>query len=377
MNTIGDIEALRESSRQLASAEIEASLEARRKELVPITTDELLAMEIPAIEWVIPNTIPIPGLVALSSKPGIGKTNLITWICWQAAQGLPTFRALEGDDLGFLKQDNYEPIKALIIQEETSELIMQNRIKGFKGKSPGDMLQHMFFKNFKLSSPIDVGLVNEYIRMNNIKLLVLDPFSSVLGAGNENDNAEVSKIMDVMRELINELNIGIVFLHHPAKGEDDDEINLRGAGDILGKVDVHITLAVANQDQRDLLKLSYEKLRIADSRNVSNFKVQMVGNTDMGDFEFIYAGKENPNDPSKKPFDKETYSLLTKLLELRPENPTTLELLKKCNLQNSKAAPVALKKASDKGFVKKAFGTEKIVLTSDGEKWLKDSALVE
>lgn len=376
MNTIGDIEALRESSKQFANTEMEALLEARRKELIPITTDELLAMEIPAIEWVIPNTIPIPGLVALSSKPGIGKTNLITWICWQAAQGLPTFRALEGDDLGFLKQDNYEPIKALIIQEETSELIMQNRIKGFKGRSPGDMLQHMFFKNFKLSSPTDVSLVNEYIRMNNIKLLVLDPFSSVLGAGNENDNAEVSKIMDVMRELINELNIGIVFLHHPAKGEDDDEINLRGAGDILGKVDVHITLAVANQDQRDLLKLSYEKLRIADSRNVSNFKVQMVGNTDMGDFEFIYAGKAEKKD-KKDGFNKVLYQLLSCLLNSRPENYTTLELLKKTSLQNSKEAPKELAYASDKGLVKKAFGSDGIVLTPAGEKWLEDNALVK
>jgi RecA-family ATPase len=78
------------------------------------------------------------------------------------------------------------------------------------------MLQHMFFKNFKLSSQTDVALLKDYLKTNEIKLLVLDPFSSVLGASNENDNAEVSKIMDVMRELINELNIGIIFLHHPA-----------------------------------------------------------------------------------------------------------------------------------------------------------------
>jgi hypothetical protein len=102
---------------QFALSEMEVAIESRRKELVPITTDELLAMEIPAIQWVIPNTIPIPGLVALSSKPGVGKTNLVTWICWQASQGLPAFRALDGDDLGFLKQENHEPIKTLIIQE--------------------------------------------------------------------------------------------------------------------------------------------------------------------------------------------------------------------------------------------------------------------
>lgn len=376
MNPIGDVSGARASATQFALSEMEVAIESRRKELVPITTDELLAMEIPAIQWVIPNTIPIPGLVALSSKPGVGKTNLVTWICWQASQGLPGFRALDGDDLGFLKQENHEPIKTLIIQEETSELIMQNRIKGFKGKSPGNMLQHMFFKNFKLSSQTDVSLLKDYLRASEIKLLVLDPFSSVLGASNENDNAEVSKIMDVMRELINELNIGIVFLHHPAKGEEDGEINLRGAGDILGKVDVHITLEVVNPEHRDVLKLSYEKLRVADSRNVSNFKVQMVGNTDMGDFEFIYAGKTGSDD-KKNGFNKVLYQLISTLIELRPNNPTTIELLKKSNLQNSKEAPKEMARASEQGLMKKAFKSEGIVLTTEGEKWYQDNSPVK
>lgn len=376
MNPIGDVSGARASATQFALSEMEVAIESRRKELVPITTDELLAMEIPAIQWVIPNTIPIPGLVALSSKPGVGKTNLVTWICWQASQGLPAFRALDGDDLGFLKQENHEPIKTLIIQEETSELIMQNRIKGFKGKSPGNMLQHMFFKNFKLSSQTDVALLKDYLKANEIKLLVLDPFSSVLGASNENDNAEVSKIMDVMRELINELNIGIIFLHHPAKGEEDGEINLRGAGDILGKVDVHITLEVVNPEHRDVLKLSYEKLRIADSRNVSNFKVQMVGNTDMGDFEFIYAGKTGSDD-KKNGFNKVLYQLISTLIELRPNNPTTIELLKKSNLQNSKEAPKEMARASEQGLMKKAFKSEGIVLTTEGEKWYQDNSPVK
>lgn len=376
MNPIGDVSGARASATQFALSEMEVAIESRRKELVPITTDELLAMEIPAIQWVIPNTIPIPGLVALSSKPGVGKTNLVTWICWQASQGLPAFRALDGDDLGFLKQENHEPIKTLIIQEETSELIMQNRIKGFKGKSPGNMLQHMFFKNFKLSSQTDVALLKDYLKANEIKLLVLDPFSSVLGASNENDNAEVSKIMDVMRELINELNIGIIFLHHPAKGEEDGEINLRGAGDILGKVDVHITLEVVNPEHRDVLKLSYEKLRIADSRFVSNFKVQMVGNTDMGDFEFIYAGKTGSDD-KKNGFNKVLYQLISTLIELRPNNPTTIELLKKSNLQNSKEAPKEMARASEQGLMKKAFKSEGIVLTTEGEKWYQDNSPVK
>ena len=376
MNPIGDVSGARASATQFALSEMEVAIESRRKELVPITTDELLAMEIPAIQWVIPNTIPIPGLVALSSKPGVGKTNLVTWICWQASQGLPAFRALDGDDLGFLKQENHEPIKTLIIQEETSELIMQNRIKGFKGKSPGNMLQHMFFKNFKLSSQTDVALLKDYLKANEIKLLVLDPFSSVLGASNENDNAEVSKIMDVMRELINELNIGIVFLHHPAKGEEDGEINLRGAGDILGKVDVHITLEVVNPEHRDVLKLSYEKLRIADSRFVSNYKVQMVGNTDMGDFEFIYAGKTGSDD-KKNGFNKVLYQLISTLIELRPNNPTTIELLKKSNLQNSKEAPKEMARASEQGLMKKAFKSEGIVLTTEGEKWYQDNSPVK
>jgi hypothetical protein len=369
MNAIGDVSGAKASATQFALSEMEVAIESRRKELVPITTDELLAMEIPAIQWVIPNTIPIPGLVALSSKPGVGKTNLVTWICWQASQGLPAFRALDGDDLGFLKQENHEPIKTLIIQEETSELIMQNRIKGFKGKSPGNMLQHMFFKNFKLSSQTDVALLKDYLKTNEIKLLVLDPFSSVLGASNENDNAEVSKIMDVMRELINELNIGIIFLHHPAKGEEDGEINLRGAGDILGKVDVHITLEVVNPEQRDVLKLSYEKLRIADSRFVSNFKVQMVGNTDMGDFEFIYAGKSNPEKKKDVKIDGWKRRIIEHFMEIKPENPSRSTVAKALNARSTTPGfDKAFDELLDEELIKKTpLDLTKHSLTSKGE----------
>jgi len=346
---------------------------ARQGFLAPITLNELLAMEIPPMTWALPNTLPIPGLVAISSKPGVGKTNLITWILWQIGKGIPVFRTLEGDNLGFLTQpENYEPIKSLMVQEETSELIIQNRVKGFKGTPPGEMINFMFFKGFKLSSPADVQALKNILIEKKIKVVVLDPFSSVLGVESENDNAEVSKIMDVMRALVTELVIGIYFLHHPAKGEDD-VINLRGAGDILGKVDVHITLDVVSSEQRDVLKVSYEKLRIADSRHVSNFKVQMVGNTDMGDFEFIYAGKEGGK---KEKTDHARRDILAALLGAQKagDQKTRTQLFKDSpELKNNDKYRGAFDKAVEDGLIKKAFGSETLVLTANGEKWLKEN----
>jgi hypothetical protein len=75
---------------------------------------------------------------------------------------------------------------------------------------------------------------------------------------------------------------------------------------------------VVNPEQRDVLKLSYEKLRIADSRFVSNFKVQMVGNTDMGDFEFIYAGKSNPEKKKDVKIDGWKRRIIEHFMEIKP-----------------------------------------------------------
>lgn len=253
-----------------------------------ITHKELLELDIPPMKWVMNMMIPNPGLTVISGRPGSYKTFFALWMGLRASAGLPLFD--EYDEPYFCQAEadaSMGKIPTLFIEEENTKQLMKGRARGLKVFEVGDM-NYMIDEGFKFTDEAWRETIHRVIEEKGIKLLILDPFSSVMGLDNENDNAEASKVMDIVRKEFVKLGLSVILIHHPSKGSEGN--NLRGAGDILGKCDVHLCLE--NEDElQKIVRVTYEKLRVADRSKVANFRMRMTGDGDLRNLEFRYAGQ--------------------------------------------------------------------------------------
>lgn len=263
----------------------------------PLTYQELLDLKIPTMEWIVPLMIPTPGLVVITGRPGSFKTFFALWLCLRASSGLSLFDNMEDTFFPKLpKGTQKDAIPSLFIEEENTIQTIKERVAGFKGADSNSFF--LIDGGFKFNDEILRSNALRFIEEKGIKLLVLDPFSSVMGLENENDNAEASKVMDIIRKEFVAKGLTVILIHHPSKGEGEGR-GIRGAGDILGKCDVHLCLENENETEK-IIRVNYEKLRIADRALVSNFKIRLTGDTSLRTAEFIYLEEAKSKKESER-----------------------------------------------------------------------------
>jgi len=253
----------------------------------PLSLDDLEALDLPDTQWIHDTLLPYPGLVALSGAPGSYKTFFALWMALRASQGLALF---DGVGSGGLLETGVS-VPTLFIEEENEIRTMRSRLLSFKRDRKADLYFYIDC-GFKMSDESWRSKVLEFVEARGIKLIFMDPFSSVMGLKDENSNAEVAVVMDIIRKEFVKRNITVVFIHHPSKGGEGGA-SLRGAGDILGKVDVHLTFAVESAKDR-LISVKYAKMRVADSSELQDFQVQLVGEKGAKDWEFVHKGEMKP-----------------------------------------------------------------------------------
>lgn len=291
--------------------------EASREELPNYTLyshADLLGLDIPPMQWIIGMMIPNPGLIVLSGKPGSYKTFFALWLGLRASTNQPLFAEYEEgyfcDEEATRTKKN---VPTLFIEEENTVQTMKERVYGFRGTSPNDS-QSMFYLidvGFKFKSQAWRDEMQKNIREKGIKLLILDPFSSVMGLENENDNSEVAEVMDIIRKEFVQNGLSVILIHHPSKGDGDGK-GIRGAGDILGKCDVHLSLEVENEFEK-VIRVTYQKLRVADRNKVSDFRMRLAGDGAMRDLHFRYLEKaESKAVEERGKFSKEVLAVMEK-----------------------------------------------------------------
>ncbi len=260
-----------------------------------LSHQQLIELPIPPTQWISGMLIPNPGLVAISGKPGSYKTFFAIWLGLRVGMGKPLFE--ERDEPFFaegLGAALMGKVPALFVEEENTKQTMKERALAFHGfgSAPVDDMFYLVDEGFKFK---DERWRNELIRIieeREIKLLIVDPFSSVMGLENENDNAEVSRVMDLIRKEFIKRDVTVILIHHPSKGDGDGK-SLRGAGDILGKCDVHLSLEVESEMEK-IIRVSYQKLRVADRSKVSDFRMRLAGDSEVRDLRFRYVGVAKP-----------------------------------------------------------------------------------
>ena len=251
----------------------------------PLSGDVLESLDLPDTQWIHGTLLPFPGLVAISGTPGSYKTFFALWMAIRASNGLPLFDGEDG--VGCLEKMGVVP--TLFIEEENTLRMLKHRFMQFP-KLDGSNIHFYVDAGFKMKEQAWVDRILQVVDKLGIKLIFLDPFSSVMGLENENDNAEVSKVMDIIRKEFLKRDITIVLIHHSSKSANGMP-SLRGAGDILGKVDVHLAMNIEDASER-LITVKYAKMRLIDSSDLKDFQVRLAGTKGLRDWRFEYVGEK-------------------------------------------------------------------------------------
>lgn len=246
---------------------------------------EMEALVLPRPEWLIHKVIPKGGLVGISGRPGSQKTFFSLWLGLRVAEGLPLFESMETD---FFCEQQTMITPTMIIEEENTLILTKDRRRGLKTPCT-PRFHYRVSQGFKLQDKTWREALLADVEEHQIGLIIMDPFSSVMGLDNENDNAEVAVAMDLLRKDFIDKGITIIFIHHPAKGDGEGK-GLRGAGDIFGKCDVVLNLEKDAVDKQTIT-VSYEKMRLISELEVQNFKMRLTGDSYIGQAEYRYLGE--------------------------------------------------------------------------------------
>lgn len=292
------------------------------------TYDELFNADLPDPEWLIKNILPKPGLIAITGKPGSYKTWFTQWMIQRLAHGKQLFDRYEEEGCWF--QDSHtRPINVLFIEEEMSRRQIRKRMVDTKTFGPCENFYWNISGGFDLQDPNIMQQLTSFIKEKKIEVVVFDPFTSCTKMKDENSNSEARIVMDIIRhELVDsELECSVIFIHHPSKG-DENSSNIRGAGDILGKCDMHFVISIEERSK------DYAKILIECGKSryepIEPFYAIL-----QKDYQDIYQrliwtfGSVKKDEQNQKNKSSEEYQIMKKYLENHPtaERKDVAELL--------------------------------------------------
>ena len=204
------------------------------KEFKPIravTAAELEKMDIPPIEWLIKNILPV-GLSMIGAPSKYFKSYMALDICISICNGWK-----------FLKFDCTKHA-CLYLDLESTKRRPKNRLKQIlKGN---DYPQNLYV----ITGTDDVGRINEGFEIQieyqlqehpEIKMIVVDVFQMIRQSAKRNQTGYDRDYDDfkVLKQIVDQHNIGIMLIHHTRKIKDPYDVfnELSGSVGVMGALD--------------------------------------------------------------------------------------------------------------------------------------------
>ena len=179
--------------------------------------------------------------VLLIGKPKIGKSHWLGAFAVAAATGTE-----------FMGTAFSRPMKVVWLQAEIIQEFLKNRIDLYFQQFLGDpellalgqsnlIPSGRLRKNFMRDQDID--MISEEIAFHKPDIVMLDPFINFFD-GEENNNADIHKVLDRVDKLIDLHNIAFIIAHHTGKERADDMsfMSARGGSVFAGWFDSGIKL---------------------------------------------------------------------------------------------------------------------------------------
>lgn len=212
----------------------------------PIAGDELDALDIPPLKWVVPGLIP-EGMTLLIGKPKMRKS----WL----AQGVGIAVASGGHVLGSIPVEQGD-VLYLALEDGTRRL--KSRQRKLLGSGPASKR----IAYLTAAPRIDDGcieLIDEWARTRaDARLVVVDVFAKVRpAAGGRNMYDEDYAAVGPLQQLAARRGLAVVVVHHMNRSDADDVFDLiNGSNGIGGAADGVLALVYERGQQDATLKIS-------------------------------------------------------------------------------------------------------------------------
>ena len=177
-----------------------------------VNIHDLLAMQIPAREFILSPWLPTQGLVMVYAPRGVGKTMVALGVAYAVATG--------GDFLGWQAT---KPRRVLYLDGEMPLVAMQERLAQIVGKAdkepPPDYFQlvnpDMQERGFNLAT--EDGRKRLEPLLDGIGLVIVDNISTLASAGRENEAESWLPLQEWALDL-RRRGLSVLFIHHAGKG---------------------------------------------------------------------------------------------------------------------------------------------------------------
>ena len=197
-------------------------------------------------------------LTILSGFTGTGKTLLAHEIEKSVLDGFPVF----GNPSFKVRQTG----SVLLFDSETPASFLKQRLQGmgFEETAPFYVAH---FSSLRIDADRDFEIIKAIIGEVRPALVVFDSLLR-FHCADENDAAEMSRVMERFRELANITTI--MLIHHMTKSMADIRVRSRGSGDIIGSCDLELALT---PDESGALVCQSVKTR---TRPIEPFRLRIV-----------------------------------------------------------------------------------------------------
>jgi archaellum biogenesis ATPase FlaH len=194
----------------------------------PVAASVLLAEPLEEIEWILDEYLPAGGLVLLAGKPKEGKTTLSYELALNVAQG-STF-------LG--RQTRKGAVLILALEEHKRDVLIRLRNLGAT-----TTLENLYVHADPLQpTPTVLAEMTSFAKEHEVKLILVDTLAAFWRIENENDAAELTKVVKPLLQLARESGACVLLVHHARKAEGQYGDEIRGSGALFAAVDVALVM---------------------------------------------------------------------------------------------------------------------------------------
>jgi putative DNA primase/helicase len=172
-------------------------------------------VQIEKLIWVWPGRIPMGKLVLIGGPPGLGKSQLTTFMSavisngwdWPCNEGSAT----AGNVIFMSAEDGIEDTIAPRLKAAGANL---DSIYIVAAATKPDGTGR---KTFSLKTDVDL-LEAKAKEIGDVRLIVIDPISAYMGGSDGNGNVETREVLEPVAEMANRLHIAVVAVTHLNKG---------------------------------------------------------------------------------------------------------------------------------------------------------------
>nr|MBW4474075.1 AAA family ATPase [Stenomitos rutilans HA7619-LM2] len=169
-----------------------------------VTNAQLMATAPDYVEWLVPDLLPANELIMLAAGPRAGKSLLSMLLAKSVATGE-----------SFLDRPVTQGVVLYVRCEDAPVKIKQRQLaQGWAEDIPVYWLDR-----FKLS---ETSQLRELAEELDARLIVLDTLSRIRDDGTTESSAEMSRVLEPLQELAEDVNCSIVLVHHTGKVNVDN-----------------------------------------------------------------------------------------------------------------------------------------------------------